>query len=126
MLSIRNWLGGLVLAGAVSGLALTNPDQLAYEQYATARLSDYLTASLCNDLSPTLNQVLQNQCQSLLENNQAYIHQLIATHTTRFNGGLFSLYRTRLAVSGIPMLPAYEFATLGMGGNFVTYRASRE
>lgn len=123
--SVRNWVGGVVLAGTAAGLALTNPEPSAYEQYATSRLSDYLAVNLCDDIPPNLNQVLQNQCRSLLENNQTQVRQLIANHTTRSNYGLFSLYRTRLEAPGLPLLPSYEFETLGIGRSFFTYRAGK-
>jgi Domain of unknown function (DUF4359) len=129
LLKVRNWVGGILLVGVVGGLAATNPSQSEYEAYATQEVAAYLRSTICNEIPPTLQSILQNRCATLMENNRTEIHsqvgQLVSNHTTRTNCILFSLYQTQLKVPGLKMLPAYEFKTLGIGRHFFTYRAGQ-
>jgi hypothetical protein len=126
LLRITNWVGGIALAAGIGGLATTNPDQAAYETYATAQLSDYLSTTICEgNISPALSQLLQEQCDTLLTDNQDQIRQLISSRTVRANYAVFSLYYTQFAIPGVAILPAYEFQTLGIANQFFTYKAGR-
>lgn len=118
--------GSVVLIGVGGALALTNPSPADYELYATDELIAYLQQDICPKAPaalPGLADLLQEQCVSLLENNQAAIQQLVARNTARHNYVFFSIYQTQLAVPEIAQLPAYEFGTLGVLQKFYTFKA---
>jgi hypothetical protein len=118
------WLGALAAIALVAvGMAATNPDPFEYEQYAASRLSVYLEDQLCSDLPAFLPQVLQAQCATLLQQNQATLQEIIRSRTQRHNFLLFSHYRTTLAVPGSDLLPSYQVDSLGVFNRFFTYRA---
>lgn len=124
----RNWIGWVGTAGLVAiavSMAATNPDRAAYEKYATEQLSAYLRDSLCRDLPAELGNFLQEQCQTLVQNNPALIQELIRRNTQTQNFGLFSHYRTQFAVPGLVMMPSYEVDTVGIWNQFITYRAEQ-
>lgn len=79
---------------------LTNPDQAAYETYLSHQALSQLETQFCAS-TPTTNQLglgqfVQQGCQSLLQQGQQPLKQLISYHTTRHNLGLASLYTTEL------------------------------
>jgi Domain of unknown function (DUF4359) len=117
------WIGLLAALGLAGGaLVATNPAPPAYEQYAVKTLSDQLETRLCSDIPPLLSEVL-GSCSDLLAQHQSSLQELVRSQSQRRNFWLFSLYRTTLAVPGLPMLPAYQVDTLGIFNQFLTYRA---
>jgi hypothetical protein len=112
---------GLALVGVGVALALTNPGQAAYDDYATAELTAYLEENACSKAPSFLGNLLQVQCAELLEDNQDEIKQLISESTQRQNFLILSIYKTNLSVSSL--LPAYEFETVGVFQDFYTYKA---
>lgn len=118
------WMALLVLAGlGIGGMAATNPDQLAYEQYATQTLSARLESRFCADLPDLVTQILQADCGELIRRNQSVIQEMVHAQTQRRNFLLFSLYTTTFAIPGIDLLPTYQVDTLGIFNQFLTYRA---
>jgi hypothetical protein len=121
-------IAGVVLVGAIAAMALTNPGEDKYQDYAVAKLNDS-RENLCPQTAKILGQVIstQKECQAFIAANRPAIARLIATTTERQNSILFSIYRTDLSVGKVvPLLPdlpipAYHFETIGVFGNFFTY-----
>ncbi|MEM9163721.1 MAG: DUF4359 domain-containing protein [Cyanobacteria bacterium P01_F01_bin.4] len=116
---------GIALAAGGVALAVTNPGPSDYETFAINQLTQYVSSTVCEEIPGNLNQVLQNPCAKLLDNNSEEVRQLVREQTHRSNFVLFSLYKTRLAVPGLDTLPAYEVKALGMGRNFFIYQAGQ-
>lgn len=114
---------GIALAGLGVAMVVTNPGQSAYNDYATAQLTDYLKENACNKAPSVLGNFLQAQCAALLDDNQDQIEQFIAESTRRQNYLILSVYQTDLAIS--EFLPAYHFETVGVFQRFYTYKAER-
>jgi hypothetical protein len=79
-----------------------------------------------------LGDVLQEQCVSILQNNQAEIRQIVASNTERQNFLVLSIYKTDLSAEQfIPpvisaSVPAYHFETVGVFNRFIIYQAERQ
>ncbi|MDS3862348.1 DUF4359 domain-containing protein [Thermosynechococcaceae cyanobacterium BACA0444] len=90
----------LGLVGFSVVATLTNPDQAAYETYLSHQALSQLETQFCSPTSTTdrlgLGQFVQQGCQSLLQQGQHPLKELIGYHTTRHNLGLVSLYTTEL------------------------------
>lgn len=122
-LNLGTLLIGAAIVGIGSALVVTNPNQAAYNEYATQRLTAYLQENACTQAPDVLGDVLQAQCSELLDRNQTQISQFVAQNTQRQNFGLFSLYQTDLAITNL--LPAYHFETVGVMQQFFTYKAEQ-
>ena len=109
----------VVLAGVGAIMAATNPQPDAYEAFATEALVDYGGKKLC----PRVPFLGQTQCQSLLKSNQSEIRRFVSQGTQRQDFVLFSIYKTDLSIH--PMLPSYEFATIGAFQKFYVYKAKQ-
>lgn len=114
-------IGGILLAGLGVGMALTNPGQNAYEQYASETLNDYLKENVCKQFPSGLNQFLESQCYSLVDTARPQLSQIIAHNTKRQNFIVFSLYQTDLFIPSA--LPNYQVKTVGVFQNFYIYEA---
>jgi hypothetical protein len=102
-------------------LAVTNPGQEAYEDYAQTRLAAYLKEDVCTQTPQEFGEFLKRQCQVLVDTGRPQMQQLIRQTTVRQNFVFFSIYRTNLDV--VPVLPAYHFETVGGLSYFFTYQA---
>jgi len=107
------------LAALGVAMATTNPDQLAYQEYATQRLTGYLKKDVCAKTPRFLRNLLHRDCPTLVDLSQPAVQQIITQGTQRQNLIFFSIYSTDLAVS--PLVPSYHFATVGVFQNFFTY-----
>ena len=114
-------IGGIALAGLGAAMAITNPSQKAYEQYAIEQLTSYLKENVCTQAPETLGKVLQNQCYTIVDLGKPQIKKLIALRTKRQNFLLFSIYRTELSAPS--PLPSYHFETVGALQKFYVYEA---
>jgi uncharacterized protein YceK len=110
---------GVLLAGLGAVMAATNPDQQAYESFATEALIDYGGKKLC----PKVPFLGQSQCQSLLQSNKKEIRRFVTEGTQRHDFFLFSIYKTNLSIH--PLLPSYEFGTVGAFQQFYVYKAKQ-
>jgi hypothetical protein len=112
------------------GMAVTNPNQAAYETFATEQLTVYLQDNVCKKVPVGFN--LNQQCRSALRSNQDQLRQLISESTKRQNFGLFSLYTTDLSIdSWLPAylsasLPSYHIETAAAFQNFYIYQAKQQ
>lgn len=115
-------VSGVVVAAAGAVLAVTNPGQEAYEEFAAKQLSAYLETNLCEKRASELD--LADQCKSLLRSNQSRIRRFIADGTERRNYLFFSTYTTNLSV--LPFLPSYRFESVGVLRQFHIYEAKQD
>jgi hypothetical protein len=134
VLKIGSFLLIMAIAGVGAAMAVTNPGQDAYEEYAVEQLSEQLNERVCSD-APVF---LSNACESILEDNQNWIRELVASETERQNFIFLSLYTTELSSNdvinqvlpptfslSVENLPSYHFETVGVFRKFYTYRAER-
>jgi Domain of unknown function (DUF4359) len=117
-------MGGVVLIGLGSAMAVTNPSSRDYESFAVEHLTEYLKDNACKKLPKELGDFGQQWCQTLgktaIDTGRPQLKQIIAQQTERRNFIVFSVYRTKL---NLPPFPAYEFETLGFLQQFYTYRS---
>jgi hypothetical protein len=124
VLQVVTAVGGAALVALGASMALTNPGQDTYEQYAVEQLATYLKNEGCTQAPPVLGDILQNQCKSLVDTGRPQLQQIISQTTQRQNFLLFSIYRTNLNIG--PFLPVYQFETVGIFQNFYIYQASEQ
>jgi hypothetical protein len=124
VLQVFTAIGGVALVGLGASMALTNPDQDDYEEYAVEQLTTYLKNEGCAQAPKVFGTSLKSQCQTLVDTGRPQIQQIIAKTTQRQNFVLFSIYRTKLEVS--PLLPVYNFETVGVFQNFYVYQANKQ
>ncbi|NER21312.1 MAG: DUF4359 domain-containing protein [Symploca sp. SIO1B1] len=119
-------LGGLALVGLGTVMAVTNPHQDGYDDYAVERLSTYLKEEACSQVPqlPQVEDFLQRQCKSLVDTARPQIKQILSEKTERQNFLLFSIYRTDLNIS--PSLPAYHVETVGVFQKFYIYQLEEQ
>jgi Domain of unknown function (DUF4359) len=121
-------LVGLVLVGLGVAMAVTNPSQASYEEYATQQLAVYLKDNTCADAG----ELLRGVCNQLLNENQSEIKALISANTERQNFGVVSVYKTDLALGeSLPSflrnaVPSYHFETVGVLSSFHVVKAKKE
>ena len=123
-LHIVTAIGGVALAGLGVFMALTNPGQDAYEEYALEKLTTYLKDDACTQVPKPLGNLLQRQCKTLVDTGRPQIQQIISKTTQRQNFILFSIYRTNLEIG--PILPVYHFETVGVFEKFYVYQAQEQ
>ncbi len=124
---------GVTLIGLGGALAVTNPDQTTYEDYATRQLTAYLrdqSGELCSNTPDFLEGLLQggDRCEALVEDlltdNQDQVRQFISQQTERQNYFFASVYETDLEVHSL--LPSYHFKTVGVFNTFFIYEADQQ
>jgi hypothetical protein len=114
-------LGGMILTGIGSIMAIGNPEPAAYAEYATEELTTYLKDNVCTQAPRTLGSVLKRHCYTLVDTGRPQLQSLITQKTERKNFIFFSIYRTNLSISST--LPSYHFETLGVMQQFYLYQA---
>jgi hypothetical protein len=123
-------VSSIALGGLAVGMAVTNPNQTNYQDYAAQKLSLYLKEKVCPQISNKIpkglgiEDFLVKQCLSMVDIGKPQFQQLIGENTQRQNLLLFSIYRTDLSLAG--NLPDYHFETLGIFNNFYTYQAQEQ
>lgn len=126
MKSSQIFLGivGLVVLGSAGLMALTNPDETAFGEFALQQVK----TQGCKEVP----QIIREQCPQFVQDNQSQVKKLITQSTKRENYGLFSIYRTNLStrsiVPNLPIfldLPAFQLETVGMFGKFYIYQAEQ-
>lgn len=124
MLRVFSLLSGLVLAGGVAALAITNPTPEEYGAYAGDQLAAYATREYCAQI-PAFLPTLIEESHALVQQLQPELVELFLRQTRRQNFILFSLYSTDLSLLNFgPLgisLPTYHFETLAVAGQFYTY-----
>jgi Domain of unknown function (DUF4359) len=126
------YLIGAAIAGIGGTMVITNPGRASYDEYATQQLTDYLETNVCTKAPRVLGNVLQDQCVSILQDNQTEIRQIVSNNTERQNFVVLSIYKTDLSAEQfIPpvisaSVPSYHFETVGVFNRFITYQAERQ
>ncbi|BAY48144.1 hypothetical protein NIES4073_32840 [Kalymmatonema gypsitolerans NIES-4073] len=115
-----------VLGVSVLGLAManTNPSQARYEEYAVERLTEYLKSSVCKKTTNLLENLIQMNCDKLVDVANPRIREVISIRTQKQDFILFSVYRTDLKLNN--WIPSYKFETVGALDNFYTYSAQKQ
>jgi hypothetical protein len=111
---------------AVLGMTMTttNPKQAEYEEYALEKLTTYLKTDFCQKTPNFLQNIIQVNCNQLVDSANPQIKDIIAATTTRKNYIVFSIYTTDLKVNNL--IPGYTFQTVGAFDNFYTYKAEKQ
>jgi hypothetical protein len=115
-----------VVGVSVLGLAManTNPSQARYEEYAVERLTEYLKSSVCKKTTNLLENLIQMNCDKLVDVANPRIREVISIRTQKQDFILFSVYRTDLKLNN--WIPSYKFETVGALDNFYTYSAQKQ
>ena len=111
-------IGGVLVVGLGVVMAIANPSPEAYKEYAAKLVTEYLNNVGCEKVP-----VAKNQCLSLVESAQPQIGEIISQNTERQNFILFSIYKTEFA---LPLLPTYQFETVGALQNFYIYKQNQQ
>ena len=123
-LQVVQTIGTVLLAGLGVAMAMTNPSQAEYEEFALQQLTVYLKDNVCAKASEDFGGFLKRQCNLLVETGSPQVKQLIAETTERHNFIFFSIYRTDLSVSSF--LPSYHFESVGVFNNIYIYQAQKQ
>ena len=116
--------GIVALIGLGVAMAISNPSQSDYEDYALAQLTDYLKNNVCPEAPKAFGRSLQRQCTILVDTGRPRLKNMINENTYQQNMIFFSIYRTDLAIS--PLLPSYHFETIGVFQKFYIYQAEKD
>jgi len=117
------YIGVAALAALGVAMAMSNPGQTAYEEYAVQRLTEYLKGDVCHKAPKVFANFLQRNCGVLVDSSRPQLQKIVAESTNRQNFIFFSIYSTDLAVN--PLIPSYHFETLAAWQNFYTYTAQK-
>ena len=109
-----------VMVGLGIAMAITNPSQSDYEEYAIAQLTAYLKDNTCTQTLKDWDNFLQHSCTLLVDVGRPQLQKMIADHTSDRNFIFFRIYRTEISIS--PLLPAYSFETVAALQKFYTYQ----
>ncbi|MEO1671047.1 MAG: DUF4359 domain-containing protein [Cyanobacteria bacterium J06631_2] len=113
-----------IIAGMIGAIALaTNPGEMGYRQYVDAKIKTELKDRVCAQVAADLGVWLESQCHILISTASPHLAEAIATQTERENFYLFSLYQGNLSLP--TPLPKYQVATIGIFGNYYTYKAEK-
>jgi len=123
-LKIITYIGAAALAGLGVAMALTNPSQRNYEEFAVQKLTEYLNKDVCTKAPKVFDNFLQRNCSVLVDSSRPKMQQIIAETTQKQNFIFFSVYRTDLFIN--PVIPSYHFETIGAFQNFYVYSAERQ
>ncbi len=116
-LKIVGAIGAVGVVGLGVAMAIANPSPEAYYEYATMRMTEYLNNVACEKVP-----MGKKPCLSLVRSAQPQISQLISQNSERYNFFLFSIYTTKFS---LPLLPTYQFETLGALQNFYIYKQEK-
>jgi Domain of unknown function (DUF4359) len=127
------YLVGMVLVGIGVAMAVTNPNEKSYQNYAAQQLTRYLQEEECVKLDVSY----QDLCKLLDRNEgQTLLKRVVADNTERQNYWLFSIYKTNFSTA--KLLPSflsnfvtvpqitYETETVGLFSQFQTYKAEQQ
>ena len=116
-------IAGIVGIGLGAIAFLTNPQKPSYQAYASATLKTQVKEKVCTQVKEEVGAWLEGQCHILITTASPFLAEVIGQQTTRKNFLLFSIYQVDLPLPN--PLPDYHVETLGILGNFYTYRAKK-
>lgn len=111
-------IGAVGLTGLGIAMAMTNPSQEAYNEYAFTKLTQLAKAN-CQKI-PLIK---KSECLSFLNSYQNQIQKIISQKTDRQDLIFFSIYTTNLSIPFLPSSFSCEVKTLGIFQNLYTYSA---
>ncbi|NJN88567.1 MAG: DUF4359 domain-containing protein [Leptolyngbyaceae cyanobacterium SL_7_1] len=120
------------IAGVGVAMALTNPKEAAYQDYAAQELDAYLQSNVCTKIPSLPGISVQAECATFVEDNQNEVKEFIASNTDRQNFFLLSIYKSNLSADAfLPdiisnLAPSYYTETIGVFDNFFTYKVTRQ
>lgn len=117
---MTRWQLALLGIFTLCGLALTNPDRDAYENYAVD-LVGQLGREQCDRAPGGFGVVLQGPCQAAIESFKPKLRPLLAATSRRQNFLVFSLYKSELSIPSVNLNLSME--SIGICNNFFTYKA---
>lgn len=116
---------GVGLAGLGTVMAILNPEEAAFEEFAVRKLK--------TDGCKEVPSIVREQCPGFVETNKAEVKKLITQNSDRQNYFFFSVYSTNLSARslfpGVPFfikLPSFQLETVGMFGKFYIYDAEKQ
>ncbi|MDJ0593573.1 MAG: DUF4359 domain-containing protein [Pleurocapsa sp. MO_226.B13] len=114
---------GIILVSLGAIAFLTNPKQQGYKRYADVALKTQFKDKVCTQVAEELGVWLEGQCHILVNTASPYLAEVVSQQTKRQNFMLFSIYQADLPLP--PPLPSYQVETIGILGNFYTYKAEK-
>ncbi|AFY34071.1 DUF4359 domain-containing protein [Calothrix sp. PCC 7507] len=122
--TILTYLGAAGLAILGVTMAVTNPKQAEYEDYAVQRLTQYLKTDVCKKTQGFIESLVNFKCEKAVESVTPQMREIIASTTKQQDFMIFSIYRTDLKLNS--WIPSYKFETVAAFNNFYTYRAEEQ
>jgi len=116
-------IAGILLIGLGAIAFITNPQEQGYQKYANLALKTHLKDQVCTQVAEELGSWLEDRCHLLVNTTSPYLSEIITQQTKRHNFLLFSLYEADLPLPS--PLPDYRVETIGILGNFYTYKAEQ-
>ena len=119
----------LASLAALLGLAVSNPTQLDFQQFAADRLVEEIAEELCVEADlPVLLRLAVGNCEQVVREQRAALAAVVQQHTRRTNLGICSLYRSE--IGGQKLLdwrvPRFRSLALGVAGQFVLLQADHD
>jgi Domain of unknown function (DUF4359) len=127
------WVAGIVglgLVGVGVVMALTKPDDAAFERFAMGQIK--------TELCPQAPLGLDKQCPRFVDENREPIGKWVRSNTRTQDYGLFSRSETDLSLTALipdsarpllglmPLPPTYHLESIGVFGNFYIYKAQKQ
>jgi Domain of unknown function (DUF4359) len=105
------WVGCAAATGVALALALTNPRQEVYTEFATRTVSKFLVRDLCkaNTQAPKgFETLVKDGCQAFMRQGSSEIHSFVENNTERQDFLLFSLYTTDFPIRPLRVLGIFN------------------
>lgn len=115
-INVATYLGSAVLGVLGVVMAVTNPNQAAYDQFAAQTMTSYFAKEVCQsppEVPGIFGDLFKGGCVSLAKSSQSEIQQFISNNTQRQDFIFLSLYTTNLVV--------YRVKTIGILQKFLIY-----
>ena len=84
----------------------------------------YLKSNVCKKSQNPLENLIQMNCDKLLEAANPRMREIISISTEKQDFLIFSVYRTDFKLNN--WIPSYKFETVGAFENFYTYNAQKQ
>jgi Domain of unknown function (DUF4359) len=110
-LQAMRWTGYAAIAGLGLTLALTNPKQEIYTEFATRTVSKFLVRDLCKANTQTpkgFETLVKDGCQAFMHQGSSEIHSFIEHNTERQDFLIFSLYTTDFPIRPLRVLGIFN------------------
>jgi hypothetical protein len=114
------FLSVLAGCGLVGIAALTNPDRVAYENYAVDRIGE-IAKDQCDQAPSGLGIVLKGPCRAAIESYKPQLRPLLAATTTHQNWILFSIYKSDISIPAANFNAKVE--SIGIFNRFFIYKS---